>query len=133
MRTIAPVLILSLVLAGAASAQPAMPPLCTVRAQVIDRDEANATLRLKVLEVHGLFSTLSCEEALPKEGAVVNTLAVWENDFAGVVPGCELSAGVAPEDATVPDSYLKWKDVVADCPAGRKVFQYPLSTEASAD
>jgi hypothetical protein len=127
------VLILFLGITGAVQAQPALPPLCTVRAEVLDRNEGDSTLQLKVLEVHGLFSTLSCEGPLPEPNDVVRTLAVWEGDFAGIVPGCIISAGIAPEDSTVPDSDIKWKDVVADCPFGKKVFQYPFSTEGSAD
>jgi hypothetical protein len=104
--------------------------LCTIRAEVLARNEEGATLQLKVLEVHGLFSTLSCEGPLPEPNDVVTTLAMWEGDFAGIVPGCILSAGIAPEDATVPDSDIQWKDVVAECPAGKKVLQHPISTVA---
>jgi hypothetical protein len=118
---------------GMAHAQPAMPPLCTVRAEVVDRNDDDSTLQLKILEVHGLFATLSCEDGLPEQGDTVRTLAVWEGDFAGIVPGCVLSAGVAPEDASVPDTDIKWKDVVAECPDSKKMFQYPLLTEGNAD
>jgi hypothetical protein len=116
-----------------AYAQPAMPPLCSVRSEVVDRNEDDSTLRLKILEVHGLFSTLSCEDGLPEPGDTVRTLAVWEGDFAGIIPGCVLSAGMAPEDASVPDSNIKWKDVVAECPDGKKAFQYPLLIKATVD
>ncbi len=112
-------------------AEPTMPPLCTVRAEVVDRNEDDATLQLKVLEVHGLFSTLSCEGSLPEAGDVVKTLYVWDGDFAGIIPGCTLSAGIAPEDASVPDSNIRWKDVAVVCPNSKKVLQYPLSTEVS--
>lgn len=118
---------------SAEPAEPALPPLCTIRAEVLARNEEDATLQLKVLEVHGLFSTLSCEGPLPAENDVVKTLAVWKDDLAGIVPGCVLSAGIAPEDAQVPDSDIKWKDVVAECPAGKKVFQYPISTEGQEE
>jgi hypothetical protein len=118
--------------AGFANADPAMPPLCLVRAEVAELYEEDSILRLKILEVRGLFSTLSCEGALPVPGEVLRTAPVWAGDLEGLGPGCVLSAGIVPKDPVAPDGSAKWKDVVAECPDEKKTFRYPLFVEGSA-
>ncbi len=114
-----------------ACAEPAMPPLCTARAQVLAKNEADSSFDVRVIDVRGIFSTLSCEGEVPEKGAVLKTSALVQEEFRAVDIGCVFSAGIKPSANGMggPGS-MTWENVVADCPKEKKLLRYRFSTTA---
>src|SRR5512142_2977122 len=85
------------------SETPAMPPLCTVRAEVAAIHD-DGTVDLRVLDTHGVFSVVSCDEEAPRAGEVWAAETVWKEDLAVLEPGCEVSGAL-----TVANGATEWR------------------------
>ena len=110
-------------------ADPAMPPLCSARAEIVSKDETDASFMLRILDVHGIFSTLSCEGKVPRPGEVIRTSSYVLEEFNLVKAGCVISAAISPSRNTAGVDVTKWEDLVADCPMEKKLLRHSFTTE----